>query len=212
MLSPSSSYFFKIASTETPFISANSGPFIWEQKINKEEFIRLQNFCEQPIQAESSWYHGAIIPTRYNNLENFSIDCCLPTTINYAINIEKSALEVLAVVGSVAFDLATIPLRVITCIPSFFCTNPPDTHPLYRLFTKYFGVSEEILSSGSVRVALHKRKIKPIFGKDNKLTWYNVNEKWKSYVIYFINVPDSFEPQVKSFEKSSAVSSLKGLK
>jgi hypothetical protein len=204
MSSSLTSYYVKIADADIPFRFANSGPFLWGKQLRLEDFTQLKSMCEESSASEAPCLFGALAPVRSNNWENFSYDCLLPATMNYAFNIEDCSLKIIGMIGAIFFDLATSPIRLLTCLPSIWINSRQQEHPIYKLFTEDYNVDKAIFASGRIRVALLERQVDCVTYKISPTPRLsNIKDQWKTYCIDLIKMPDGIKESPKVMNEST---------
>ena len=70
---------------------------------------------------------------RTYNASVFAQDLLLPTVIQHAWKVNNIALKIIAVAFAFALDLATLPIRLLRCIPRAIANSKQDEHPLLTL-------------------------------------------------------------------------------
>jgi hypothetical protein len=123
----------------------------WLREIHRDQ---LQNIEQKMISAKVVGVFPALLrPVRSDSAKNFAKDFFLPTTLNYGLKIRSMAVRVFAVIGAFVFDLLTLPIRLLTCIPTVLTNSAPDKHPLYQ-YLKAQNVDRQLLKSGHVQVRI----------------------------------------------------------
>lgn len=155
--------------------------FLKDKKLAKQVTIKVENFekgitwqreipKDQAEQVEAKMSSARVVgifpsllkPVRSDCAKNFAKDFFLPTTLNQAIKIRSVAVRVFAVLASLVLDLATFPIRLLTCIPTVLRNSSPQTHPFYA-FLRMQGVDPKLLESGHVFVTIiSKEKIRQL--------------------------------------------------
>lgn len=127
----------------------------WEKHLTNEEFSRVKGY----VQGESTVdiILATLKPIRTNNLENFSKDFFLPTTINHAIKVQHIVGKIFAILASLVLDVLTFPIRLLTCIPRVI-SNARQTENLLHKYLVAEGVDKKLLQSDHVKVRLEWEK------------------------------------------------------
>lgn len=127
----------------------------WKKQLTNEEFSQVKGYVKG--KSTVAILPAAFKPVRTNNLKNFSKDFFLPTTINHAINVQHTVGKVFAILASLALDVLTFPIRLLTCIPRVI-SNAKQKENLLQKYLIAEGINQKILESDRVRVRLEWEK------------------------------------------------------
>ncbi len=70
---------------------------------------------------------------RTHSASMFAQDLLLPTVIQHAWKVNNIVLKIVAVAFAFALDLATLPIRLLRCIPRAVANSKQEEHPLLTL-------------------------------------------------------------------------------
>jgi hypothetical protein len=195
-------YFLKIADGSGAMKQADTGPFLWEKEISRVVYRQLHELCNYSNHQEISPLRAAFTPIRAgtSTIEDFGSDCCFPLTIHYASLIADSpTLQSLALFVSATVDFISIPIRLVTCMPTMLYNSQQIYHPLYSYLLEQ-GVGPDLLASGCAVVSLVEYS-----ERQTDITWMRytiaVDEKWKAKRVHFIDMP-GFAEEVRNLSKS----------
>lgn len=75
-----------------------------------------------------------VFPLRTDTFKNYSEDLFLPTFIHYSSKINNFVLKFLASIFAVAFDIVTVPIRIMTTpLQLYYNNGPEEKHPILNL-------------------------------------------------------------------------------
>lgn len=82
-------------------------------------FLKIQEalISSQQNNWPVSVFKATLMTVRSNNLRNFAKDFFFPTVFNQAVNIQNTTKRIFAILFSLALDVLTFPIRLVTYIP-----------------------------------------------------------------------------------------------
>lgn len=112
----------------------------------KDEFDKVKELCEDRTNM-AGWFKASVMPIR-TNLADLAKDLFLPTLVNGAFKIDHLGALLFAGLFSFAWDVATLPMRIITLIPRamYNASITQKDHPLVP-YLKEKRVPEELQKS-----------------------------------------------------------------
>lgn len=123
----------------------------WQREIPKDQAELVE--AKMSSAKVVGIFPALLKPVRSDCAKNFSKDFFLPTTLNQAVKVRSVAIRVFAVLVSLVLDLATFPIRLLTCIPTVIRNSSPQRHPFYA-FLRMQEVDSKLLESGHVLVTI----------------------------------------------------------
>jgi len=93
----------------------------------EEEFAKAASLCDNQKNMAPFWKQ-TILPIRTDRAS----DLFLPTLMNLALKTKDWANNAFIIMGALVWDLATLPIRLITYLPrlAYNATRSPENHPL----------------------------------------------------------------------------------
>jgi len=73
-----------------------------------------------------------LIPVRTHTLQALSEDLFFPNLIHTALKIDNLALKIFMIIGSVIWDVISLPIRIVTLIPRMIFNESKTSHPFYQ--------------------------------------------------------------------------------
>lgn len=130
----------------TLVIEEPSGKKIFEQKFDHP--TAADQFIVDNCHPKHNWgiCKAALIPVR-TGLKDFYKDLFLPTVVNRAFKVSNFAYRALAVIGALALDLLTFPVRPFTFAVRLYQTRNEKPHPLHTYLLQQ-NVAKESLEGG----------------------------------------------------------------
>jgi hypothetical protein len=128
----------------------------WEKQLSNEEFPQVKDFAKS--RGCSSVIPAILKPTRTNNLTNFSKDFFFPVTLHYTIKMENTVRKIFIVLSSLALDMLTLPIRLLTLLPTVILHATAKRHLLIK-YLMAEGVNRKLLKSDHLKVRLEWEKI-----------------------------------------------------
>jgi len=172
------------------------GPQVWKKDISQSELNDVNAFL---ISSKSSvgFIKATLYPIRTNNWGNFAKDLFIPNfcmRINKVIILKNAINKIIVFVQTILvelaliFDLLTLPIRLLTCIPRLIFNNSQDKFTkstlLYQYISRNAGFkAAALLKADSVRVELQWETTENLFVKVTKIHRRQIN-------YHFIQVPD----------------------
>ena len=81
-----------------------------------------------------SLLQSAIFPMRTNSFKDYAEDLFLPTFLHHSSKINNFAIKFLASIFAIAFDIVTLPIRIVTTPFQIHKNNiPEEKHPVLDL-------------------------------------------------------------------------------
>lgn len=163
----------------------------WEATLPAEDYPYIENLLNEN-RYTVSWTAALLFPVRTNSLTNFSQDLLFPTLINHASKVDSIALRILAVIAAAVLDLITLPIRLVTAIPTFISNSRVPELPLHKYLVEK-GLSKSLAQADSVKVEIfyEKKGEIPLFAGPKGATHKELVDR-VSLTCYsnFIRVPD----------------------
>lgn len=131
-------------------IQTFDGKSCWKTTLTQEEHRHFRGICES--RRTILVFPAALIPVRSNTLSNFCKDFFFPTTINQVVRIRNIGVRIFVALISMIFDLATLPIRCITCIPTVIYNRTRRKHPLHSYLIGKIDSNSPILQSEKLYV------------------------------------------------------------
>lgn len=95
---------------------------------DQQEYRKVDSYCKNKNIAEP--WKALIFPIRTNSFSNFAKDFFLPNVVDTAKKTINIVAKIFLVLISLAFDLVTFPIRLLTCIPRIIVNAKAPEHPL----------------------------------------------------------------------------------
>lgn len=128
----------------------------WETTLPSEDYPHIENLLNDNC-FRVSWTAALLFPVRTNSLSNFVKDLFFPTLINHATRVDSIVLRFFAVIAAAALDLLTLPIRLLTTIPTIISNNKMPELPLHKYLVEK-GLSKTLAQSDSVKVEIFYEK------------------------------------------------------
>ncbi|MCB1112854.1 MAG: hypothetical protein H7A37_06985 [Chlamydiales bacterium] len=166
---------------------------------NDDEF---EEFVKKAKTKTINWFVATLIPVRTNNWKNFSRDFFLPTVVNHAINVDHIAARIFAVLGALALDLLTLPIRLITAPFRAAFVNKKEDHEAYQFLIKK-GVNENRLTTDDVAFTLEwsDSSDDSVVISDNGASVAPIFHHEKRFNLSFIDVPSSYRSNLEEISE-----------
>ena len=104
-------------------------------ELDDQELSQVANYCAQS-KGVASFTKQLTTPTRVYSITAFAQDLFLPTTFSRALTADSIWKKCLSLLVLPLVDLATLPIRLFTCISKFASSNAAPTHPLFDYLSK----------------------------------------------------------------------------
>jgi hypothetical protein len=106
-----------------------------------------------------SLLQSAIFPLRTDNLKNYAEDLFLPTFIHYSSKVNNFVLKFLSSIFAVAFDIVTIPIRIITTPIQLYYNNiHEEKHPIINLIQNDH-LAQNVIQNNSVNLCYEVQNV-----------------------------------------------------
>lgn len=152
----------------------------WSHSLTKEEYLQVKSGSR----AALGIIPAVCIPVRVHNWRDFSKDFFLPTTVNRAIKVQHIAGKAFAMLIALFVDVATLPIRFVTCIPRAIYNPTKEENPLYQYLLPQHTVSEELLESDYVKVRLEERQSSKTIWQERYVNFIEVPEYAGAYATH----------------------------
>jgi hypothetical protein len=154
-------------------IQSPDGIHTWKKTLDDEELQNVGKLCQ------SRWVihilPAALITVRSDNCTNFCKDFFLPTFVNQILNIKSITGKIFAAIFAILFDLATLPIRLLTCIPSILCNKKKEMHPLHQYLRQQEDIEPKLLQCEYLKVTQNKTtKVDEILFETNRACFVNL--------------------------------------
>jgi hypothetical protein len=163
----------------------------WEATLPSEDYPHIENLLNEN-RYTVSWNAALLFPVRANSLSNFAKDLFFPTLINHASRVDSIVLRFFAVIAAAALDLLTLPIRLLTAIPTFISINKTPQLPIHKYLVEK-GLPKSLAEADSVKVEIfyEKKGEIPLFADSNGATRQELVDR-VSLTCYsnFVLVPD----------------------
>ncbi len=126
------------------------GPVLWQQTFATEaEFQEISRLCNTVSRV--GMFTATVITVRTDTCENFCKDFFFPSVVNHALKTHDLATKIFIGIVWVFWDLATLPIRLITLIPRHFYNqgHSRQLHPLQEYLAS-LRASEDLLRADTV--------------------------------------------------------------
>lgn len=158
----------------------------WTKNLDsKEEFDAVEALCKS--RCNIYVIPAMLVPARTNNIKNFSMDLFLPTFFSQALKVKNTVAKCFAILSSLIFDIATLPIRLLTAAPWVLINKKTariENHPLHQYLSENHA-PEKILAVEHLRVNLVWEETI----KEDSLSAEKRIEHSKSFNINFIRSP-----------------------
>jgi len=135
-------------------VTHSNDPSIHYKKVlTEEEFLQLKTVKSRKAICG---FTATLIPVRTYNLQCFAKDLFVPTVIK-ALKVEQLALKVLAILASFVIDAATLPIRLLTCIPRVISNACKKQHSLKKHLIQE-AADSKLINSEHVKVMFEWQK------------------------------------------------------
>jgi len=124
----------------------------WKKQLNESERQEINEYLRASKRTVAI-FPATLTPIRTNNLNNFSKDFFLPTTVNHAIKVQNTVKRFFVLLASLFLDIATFPIRFITFIPRIISNAVSKENPLKKYLIQE-KADTKILESDHVHVRL----------------------------------------------------------
>lgn len=137
----------------TGFSSYNGSEFQLE---GEKDFAHAKQLCENRKNMAGFWKQ-TVLPIR----ANLASDFFLPTLMNMVMKTKEYAGNAFLVIMAIVWDLATLPIRLITFLPwaAYNAMAKPVEHPLMPYLREKMKSETGIITSGRVNVLLYEVEI-----------------------------------------------------
>lgn len=167
-----------------------NSPWIFEKNFDTfEEFHEVDLLCKgSNLKERANFIEQMFTPTRTDTLSNACKDLFFPMLFNTALKIDKLAIKLLVIPGSILLDMLTFPIRLINLIPIYLSNDTRDAHPLHRFLSEN-GADQSLLQTNTI--FLEKYFVRNGGSGEEQI--------WQNTTFDFIRVPQSDT----SFSRSS---------
>lgn len=107
-----------------------SGQTLYEKEISNN--TELTDFVDRYGYSNRSWglLRSSVCPIYRDSAIQLAADILCPTLVNFALRVQSIVMRIFAMVLAAAFDLATLPIRIIATPLSLGYRQPDSPHAL----------------------------------------------------------------------------------
>lgn len=179
-------------------VSIYRNSLIWNSEISENDYDYLMKILSNSSEG-IDFFKASIIPVRTCNFPSFLKDFISPTLINRAFIIKTMALRWLAVIGSFFYDLLTLPIRIITCVPRVI-TNVLKPDHLLKNYLIQKKVHPDLIKQEYVNVDLYKMTTEELVSSESSLLVEQKDTKTNA-TVNLIEMP-YFEGAIKAIPRN----------
>lgn len=90
-----------------------------------------------PQRERPGFFAASFYPIRTNSLKNIAKDCLLPATTHLAMRVDCHVIgKLIAIIAAAAWDLATLPIRLLSLIPRIIYNAMQPEHEIIAILER----------------------------------------------------------------------------
>ena len=124
---------------------------VWEKQGAMQDYREIVKLSREDKDRRLDLYESLIVPVHTNTLSHFVKDLFIPTTTHWHDIKAKNGVLPFSMRRALILDIATLFLRLITCIPRVIYNAYQEKHPLHKYLVRQ-DADSRILEANRVRV------------------------------------------------------------